>query len=69
MLNLIGRVQFAPPARLGCYSLDGKDIEFTGVQPDVKVLNQFDENLKGNDTQLDKVIDVILGRLHKSVNN
>jgi C-terminal processing protease CtpA/Prc len=47
----------------GCYSLDGKDIEFTGVQPDVKVLNQFDDKLNGKDQQLDKAIEVILGQL------
>lgn len=49
----------------GCYSLDGKDIEFTGVQPDVKVLNQFDDKLNGMDPQLDKAIEVILGQLKK----
>jgi C-terminal processing protease CtpA/Prc len=63
MLNLIGRVQFAPPARLDCYSLDGKDIEFTCVLPDVKVLNNFDDKLNGRDPQLDKAIEVILGQL------
>jgi tricorn protease len=47
----------------GCYSLDGKDIKFTGVQPDIKVLNQFDDKLNGRDRQLDKAIEVILGRL------
>ncbi len=48
----------------GCYTLDGKDIEFSGVQPDIKVLNQFDDKLKGRDPQLDKAIEVILKALN-----
>nr|MCU0395787.1 S41 family peptidase [Chitinophagaceae bacterium] len=47
----------------GCYTLDGKDIEFSGVQPDVKVLNQFDDKLQGRDPQLDKAIELILQQI------
>jgi C-terminal processing protease CtpA/Prc len=63
--NFAGRGQFAPPAKLGCYTLDGKDIEFNGVQPNIKVLNSFDDKMSGRDPQLDKAIEVIEGKLKK----
>jgi tricorn protease len=63
--HLAGRGQFAPPAKLDCYNLDGKDIEFTGLQPDIKVLSQFDDKMNGRDPQLDKAIEVILGKMKK----
>ncbi len=44
----------------GCYTLDGKDLEFSGVQPDVKVINTFEDKLNGKDPQLDTAIDLIL---------
>ncbi len=47
----------------GCYSLDGKDLEMTGVQPDIKVINSFDDKLNGRDPQLDRAIDEILKQL------
>jgi len=47
----------------GCYSLDGKDIESTGVQPDILVINSFDDKLNGKDPQLDKAIEEILKQL------
>ena len=40
----------------GCYTLDGKDIEFTGVQPDTKVVNSFEDKINGRDPQLDTAI-------------
>jgi C-terminal processing protease CtpA/Prc len=52
----------------GCYTLDGKDIEFNGVQPDIKVLNNFDDKMNGRDPQLDKAIEVILGKLAAPLN-
>jgi C-terminal processing protease CtpA/Prc len=52
----------------GCYTLDGKDIEFAGVEPDIKVLNSFDDKMSGRDPQLDKAIEVILGRLAAPLN-
>ena len=48
----------------GCYTLDGKDIEFAGVQPDIKVVNSFADNLSGNDRQLDAAIDHIMKQLN-----
>jgi C-terminal processing protease CtpA/Prc len=44
----------------GCYTLDGKDIEFNGVQPDIKVINTFEDKINGRDPQLDKAIDEIM---------
>ena len=47
----------------GCYSLDGKDLEKTGVQPDILVINSFEDKLNGRDPQLDKAIEEILKQL------
>ncbi len=47
----------------GCYSLDGKDLEMTGVQPDILVINSFDDKLNGRDPQLDRAIDEIMKQL------
>ncbi len=47
----------------GCYTLDGKDIEFNGVQPDIKVINTFEDRVNGRDPQLDAAIDEIMKQL------
>jgi Tol biopolymer transport system component len=47
----------------GCYTLDGKDLEMSGVDPDVKVLNNFEDKLNGRDPQLDKAIEEILKQI------
>ena len=47
----------------GCYSLDGKDLEKTGVHPDILVINSFDDKLNSRDPQLDKAIEEILKQL------
>ena len=47
----------------GCYSLEGKDLEKTGVQPDILVINSFDDKLNGRDPQLDKAIEEVLKQL------
>ncbi len=47
----------------GCYTLDGKNLEFTGVQPDIKVINTFEDKLNGKDPQLDRAIEEILKQL------
>jgi C-terminal processing protease CtpA/Prc len=47
----------------GCYTLDGKDIEFNGVHPDILVVNTFEDKINGRDPQLDKAIDEILKQL------
>ncbi|MEP7322444.1 MAG: S41 family peptidase, partial [Saprospiraceae bacterium] len=43
----------------GCYTLDGKDLEKTGVQPDILVINSFEDKLNGKDPQLDRAIEEI----------
>ncbi|MBN8672630.1 MAG: PD40 domain-containing protein [Chitinophagales bacterium] len=47
----------------GCYSLDGKDLEMNGVQPDIQVINSFDDKLNGRDPQLDRAIEELLKKL------
>lgn len=47
----------------GCYTLEGKDMEMSGVQPDIMVINSFDDKLNGRDPQLDKAIEEILKQL------
>jgi C-terminal processing protease CtpA/Prc len=44
----------------GCYSLEGKDLEATGVHPDILVVNTFEDKLNGRDLQLDRAIDEIM---------
>ena len=47
----------------GCYTLDGKNIEKTGVAPDIFVKNTFKDRLEGNDPQLERAIELVLGKL------
>ncbi len=49
----------------GCYSLDGKNLEHTGVSPDIFVKNTFKDRLEGKDPQLDRAIDEVLKQLKK----
>jgi tricorn protease len=47
----------------GCYSLEGKDLELSGVQPDILVVNSFTDKISGNDPQLDRAIEEVLKQL------
>lgn len=47
----------------GCYSLDGVDLEKNGVQPDVLLINSFEDKLNGKDPQLEKAIELIMKQL------
>jgi len=49
----------------GCYTLDGKDLEMSGVQPDIKVINTFEDKLNGRDPQVDRAVEEILKQLGK----
>lgn len=49
----------------GCYTLDGKDLEATGVQPDITVVNTFTDKINGKDPQLEKAVEEILKQLKK----
>ncbi|HJS53585.1 MAG TPA: S41 family peptidase, partial [Chitinophagaceae bacterium] len=48
---------------VGCYTLDGKDMEMSGVQPDILIINSFDDKLNGRDPQLDRAVEEILKQL------
>jgi tricorn protease len=47
----------------GCYTLDGKDIESTGVAPDIYVKQTFKDKLENKDPQLDKAIEEALKQI------
>jgi tricorn protease len=47
----------------GCYTLDGKNLEKTGVSPDIYVKNTFKDRLEQKDPQLDRAITEILRQL------
>lgn len=47
----------------GCYTLDGKNLEKTGVTPDIHVANSFTDRLEGKDPQLDAAIKLLLEQL------
>ncbi|WP_046758318.1 S41 family peptidase [Kordia jejudonensis] len=49
----------------GCYTLDGKDLEMSGVAPDVYVGENFKQRLENEMPQLDKAIEIILKELNK----
>jgi C-terminal processing protease CtpA/Prc len=47
----------------GCYTLDGKDLEASGVQPDITVINTFTDKINGKDPQLEKAIEEVLQQM------
>ncbi len=47
----------------GCYTLDGNDLEATGVQPDILVVNTFEDKINGRDPQIDRAVEEILKQL------
>lgn len=47
----------------GCYTLDGRNLEKDGVTPDIRVDENFVDRLEGHQNQLDKAIEVIMGKL------
>jgi len=49
----------------GCYTLDGVDLESSGVSPDIYVKNKFPDKVKGDDPQLEKAVEVILEQINK----
>ena len=44
----------------GCYTLDGKNLEQTGVQPDIYVPQTFTDRLNGVDHQIERAVQEIL---------
>jgi Tol biopolymer transport system component/C-terminal processing protease CtpA/Prc len=47
----------------GCYTLDGKDLEATGVTPDIRVPMNFVDRINKRDPQLDRAIEEIMKEL------
>ncbi|MEB2773711.1 S41 family peptidase [Algoriphagus sp. D3-2-R+10] len=47
----------------GCYTLDGRNLEKDGVEPDIRVDEGFVDRLEGTQKQLDKAIEVIMEKL------
>ncbi|OYD15998.1 hypothetical protein CH333_04580 [candidate division WOR-3 bacterium JGI_Cruoil_03_44_89] len=55
---------FRVPAK-GSYTLEGKDLENLGVEPDIYVLETPEDRAKGKDPQLEKAIEVLLEEIEK----
>ncbi|MFS4415403.1 S41 family peptidase [Maribacter sp. 2307ULW6-5] len=49
----------------GCYTLEGANLEKTGVAPDIEVPETFEDRLTGNQPQLDKALEIISEALEK----
>jgi tricorn protease len=49
----------------GCYTLDGKNLEQTGVAPDIKIINTFTDKITGKDPQLDRAIEEVMKGMNK----
>ena len=47
----------------GCYTLEGDDLELTGVTPDIHVKNTFMDRLEGKDPQLERAVQELLDEL------
>ena len=50
----------------GCYTLDGDDLETTGVSPDIYVKNTFMDRLEDKDPQLERAVQELLAQLGKT---
>lgn len=47
----------------GCFTLDGKNLEHTGVSPDIYVKNTFEDRMNNNDPQIEKAVQEIMKEL------
>ena len=47
----------------GCYTLEGDNLEKTGVSPDIHVKNTFMDRLEGRDPQLERAVQEVLAEL------
>lgn len=50
---------------LGCYTLDGKNLETQGVSPDIYIGKNFKDRIDGNHPQLDKAIETVMEAMNK----
>lgn len=60
--RLVDESTFRVPA-WGCFTLDGKDLEQTGVAPDIYIKNTFTDRLENKDPQLEKAIEELMKQL------
>ena len=49
----------------GCYGLDGRDLEMSGVKPDIKIINTFEDKMNGRDPQIERAVEEIMKSLKK----
>ncbi|SEL62466.1 S41 family peptidase [Parapedobacter koreensis] len=49
----------------GCYTLDGDDLELTGVSPDIHVENTFMDRQEGHDPQLERAVQEVKEAIKK----
>ncbi len=47
----------------GCFTLDGKNLEHTGVTPDIYVKNTFEDRMNNSDPQIKKAVEEIMKEL------
>ena len=47
----------------GCFTLDGKNLEHTGVSPDIQVKNTFEDRMDDKDPQIIRAVDEIMKEL------
>ncbi len=47
----------------GCYTLDGKNMEFEGVAPDIYIRNTFKDRVESRDPQLEKAVEEVMRQL------
>ncbi len=47
----------------GCFTLDGKNLEHTGVSPDIYVKNTFEDRMNNKDPQIEKAVKEIMQQL------
>ncbi len=50
--------------QVGCFDLDGNDLEITGVKPDIYVRTTFEDMQKGVDPQMDMAIKEVMRQLN-----
>ena len=49
----------------GCYTLEGNDLERTGVAPDIKVITTFTDKINNRDPQLERAISELMTKIGK----
>ncbi len=47
----------------GCFTLDGQNLEYSGVSPDIYVKNTFEDRMNDKDPQIEKAVEEIMKEL------